>query len=109
MLTLRRKEEYRFGSEKSSIDIEYGNEAVTLSLMSIVNDDNSEPVGIWKIATTDWGSEKYYPKHIGLTNNQPLLINDWLKVYGASFTLSGEAVIHLSAPKDAIINRRDRK
>lgn len=107
MLTLRRNEGYGLETDKSTIDIEYKNEKITLSLVSIVDNEWFYPVSLWKVKSTDWGNEKYFPKFIGLTNNQPLIINDWLKIYGSKIAYN-EATIHLSAPKEAIINRRDR-
>ncbi len=107
MLTLRRKEGFGILTKESTIDIEYNCEKVTLSLVEVISCEK-ESVTLWNIYSTDWGSEKYYPKSIALTTNQPLVVNDWLKVYGAKVR-DGEGVMHLSAPRNAVINRRDRK
>lgn len=109
MLTLRRKAGHGFATEESTIDIDYKGETVTLSLVSILGTTDHQQVALWRVYATDWGKEKYHPRYISLTDNQPLLINDWLKVYGSKITESGEAVMHLKAPRDAIIQRRDRK
>jgi hypothetical protein len=89
--------------DSAAIDIFYNNEEITLVL-----DQVQDNLSVWRVFSTDWGDEKYYPQTIALTFNQPLKVNNWLKIYGARSAMSGEAAIHLGAPKDAIINRRDR-
>ncbi len=108
MLTLRRVAGYGYATPESTIDIEYNEESIVISLVELLCDKTGTEVALWKINSTDWGGEKFHPAHIALTNNQPIIINDWLKVYGAKATERGEAVMHLSAPREAIINRRDR-
>lgn len=104
MLTLRRLPiNDGHPMDSAAIDIFYRNEEVTLVL-----DEVQDDLSVWRVFSTDWGDEKYYPKIIALTFNQPLKVNSWLKIYGARATTSGEAAIHLSAPTEAIINRRDR-
>lgn len=107
MLTLRRIPSLNGCSDGSTIDIQYKDEFVTLSLREIYP-DAEVPYAVWWIQSSDWGDERFPPKFFGLTDNQPLLINSWLKVYGSKINEGGEAVMHLSAPKEAIINRRDR-
>lgn len=107
MLTLRRKEGNGLPTRESTIDIEYDGETVTLSLVRIFSDGREE-FTLWDIYSTDWGAEKYSPRFVALTTNQPLLVNDWLKVYGARVK-HDEGVMHLDAPREAVINRRDRK
>jgi len=108
MLTLRRKPSRDSCSDESTIDIQYKEEIVTLSLKEIYPHDET-PFAVWWIYSSDWGNEKFPPKYVTLSDNQPLVINDFLKVYGSKITESNEAVMHLKAPRDAIIQRRDRK
>ena len=108
MLTLRRQQGFGYVTPESTIDIEYKGESIILSYAQLLRSDNDIEVTLWKVNSTDWGKERFYPTYVALTNNQPLIINDWLKVYGAKINDRGEAVIHLSAPREAIINRRDR-
>jgi len=101
MLTLRRRPS---GDSSAYIDIVYGDENVTLQLLSILK---NEQASLWRIQSSDWGVERYHPRTIALTFNQQLPVNDWLKIYGSNVE-DTEASIHLSAPKLALINRRDR-
>lgn len=103
MLSLRRRPETGGSSEDSIIDIKFKDESVTLTLNKIQGG-----LSIWRISSTDWGSEKYPPSIIALANNQALTVNDWLKIYGSKITEDGQAVMHLSAPREVIIERRDR-
>ena len=103
MLTLRRKPRSINHIKVAAIDFFFNDEQVTLVLEEI-----HEGISIWSVFSTDWGEERYYPKRIALGNNQSLKINNWLKIYGSNITESGEAVIHVSADRNAKIERRDR-
>ena len=103
MLSLRRRPETEGSSDESIIDIKFKDEVVTITLNKIQGS-----LSIWKVVSTDWGSEKYPPLIVALANNQALTVNDWLKIYGSKITEDGQAVMHLSAPPEVIIERRDR-
>jgi hypothetical protein len=109
MLTLRRKVGNGQATNESTIDCINGDDIVTLSLVNIMLDLDGDQITVWKVSATDWGSNRFPPSKITLTNNQPLEINNWLKVFGSKVTEGGEAVMHLQAPKEVKINRRDRQ
>ena len=107
MLTLRRNPNRDSCDAESTIDIQYKEEVVTLSLREVYPHDKT-PFSVWFVSATDWADERFPPKFIALTDNQPLVINSWLKIYGAKINDDGQAIIHLQASQEAIINRRDR-
>lgn len=103
MLTLRRKPLAKNNMRSAAVDFFFNEQQVTIVLEDIVDD-----ISIWSVFSTDWGVERYYPKKIALTNNQSLVINSWLKIYGSAINEKGEAVIHIDAGKQVKIERRDR-
>ena len=107
MLTLRRKPNKDGYSAESTIDIQYNEEFITLSLYGIAHIGNTT-FSTWTVDASDWGGERFPPKMITLADNQPIVINSWFKIYGSKTNDDGEAIIHLQAPITAIINRRDR-
>lgn len=103
MLTLRRRPLEFVDDARSIIDCDFEDMYVTLTLIS-----EDRGVSLWQVDSNCWLGLRYEPKIIALTNNQPLVISDWLTIYGSRKNEFGEVVIHLKAHEKAFINRRDR-